>query len=170
MAQTTIALSDEQLARLQRHAEASQRSLDELVGEAVDAYLTRLTTSAASDAADEPSLTTWTPPERRLGADGMMVSIPAALSPEEAEELLAQPSPLARGDYMRGWLRKRGGGIVHEPPPGPPDPAWQARFDETLARIRAHVPPDITPEEIESLITEASEEVRQERRARQKLV
>lgn len=43
---------------------------------------------------------------------------------------------------------------------------WRAGMEEALAQIRAGVPKDMTPAEIEQLITEASEEVRQERLAR----
>jgi hypothetical protein len=46
------------------------------------------------------------------------------------------------------------------------DPEWRAAFDAALERIRAGVPADMTPEEIEAEITAASEEVRQERLAR----
>lgn len=173
MAMTSITLTEEQLARLRQHAESSGRSLDEVVREAIDAYLAEVTApdaphsdEAASDRAEAP----WQPPEIRVGADGARVPIPPAMSPAEAEELLAQPSSRARGDYLRAWLRKRGGGgIIHEPPPGPPDPEWQARFDAALARIRAHVPSDMTPDEIEALITEASEEARQERIANRRM-
>jgi hypothetical protein len=42
------------------------------------------------------------------------------------------------------------------------DPEWRASFLEAVERIRAGVPKDMTVEEIEALITEASEEVRQE--------
>lgn len=167
---TSIMLTDEQLARLRRHAESSGLSLDEVVREAVDTYLAHVTDAAASppsESVSDMADASWVPPIVRTGADGTRVPIPPAMAPDEAEELLAQPSSRARGDYLRAWLRKRGGGgIIHEPPPGPPDPEWQARFDEALARIRARVPPDMTPEEIEALITEASEEARQERIAK----
>ena len=46
------------------------------------------------------------------------------------------------------------------------DSEWRASFLDALARIQASVPEDMTPEEIETLITEASEEVRQERIAK----
>ena len=46
------------------------------------------------------------------------------------------------------------------------DPAWQQRWDNLLARIQSHFPPDITEEEIEADVREAREEVRRERRAR----
>jgi len=167
---TSIVLTDEQLARLRRHAETSGLSLDEVVREAVDAFLAHVADTGASppsEPASDTADTPWQPPMVRTGADGARVPVPPAMSPDEVDELLTQPSSRARGDYLRAWLRKRnGGGIIHEPPPGPPDPEWQARFDAALARIRAHVPPDMTPEEIETLITEASEEARQERIAK----
>lgn len=42
---------------------------------------------------------------------------------------------------------------------------WDERFDALIARIRARVPSDISPEEIEADITEARREVREERKA-----
>ena len=104
MATTTISLPDDQIARLRLVALSSRRSLDEVVRDAIDAYL---------------------------------ASLPESATPR-----------------------------VIEPPPGPPSPEWQARFDEALARIRARVPADLTPEEIDAEIDAAWQEVRQERRAR----
>jgi prevent-host-death family protein len=46
------------------------------------------------------------------------------------------------------------------------DPEWQRQFDEVVARIQSHIPPDLSPEEIEAEVRAAREEVRQERRAR----
>jgi hypothetical protein len=43
---------------------------------------------------------------------------------------------------------------------------WGERFDALVARVRAHMPPDVTPEEIEADIGAAREEVRAERAAR----
>ena len=37
---------------------------------------------------------------------------------------------------------------------------WNRRFDDLVARFRAGVPPDVTPEEIEADITAAREEYR----------
>lgn len=51
----------------------------------------------------------------------------------------------------------------------PPD-EWQARFDDVLRRIRAGVPAELTPDEIEAEITAAREEVRRERAARRETV
>ena len=42
----------------------------------------------------------------------------------------------------------------------------EAAFNRILARVRANIPPDMTPEEIRAEIAEARREVRQERRAR----
>lgn len=47
----------------------------------------------------------------------------------------------------------------------PPD-EWQARFTAALRQIRAGAPADLDPDEIESEITVAREEVRRERAAR----
>ncbi len=44
-----------------------------------------------------------------------------------------------------------------------PDDEWRSGFEAALRRIRAGIPPDMTPEEIEAEITAASEEVSQER-------
>lgn len=41
---------------------------------------------------------------------------------------------------------------------------WGRRFDELVARVRAHVPADVTSEEIEADITLARDEVRAEMR------
>jgi hypothetical protein len=104
VATTSISLPDDQLARLRLLSLMQRRPLDEVIREAVDAYLAQL-----------PDL----------------------------------PTPR-----------------VTEPPPGPPSPEWRARFDAALAAIRAQVPADLTPEEIEAEINAAWEEVRQERQAR----
>lgn len=47
-----------------------------------------------------------------------------------------------------------------------PEDEWRSGFEAALRRIRAGVPPDMSPEEIEAEITAASEEVRRERLAR----
>jgi hypothetical protein len=47
-----------------------------------------------------------------------------------------------------------------------PNAAWRARLDDVLERLRAHIPSDLSPEEIESEIRAARQEVRQERAAR----
>jgi predicted transcriptional regulator len=49
------------------------------------------------------------------------------------------------------------------------DEAWHAGMDAALQRIRAGVPADMTSQEIEDLITAASNEVREERRARERV-
>jgi predicted DNA-binding protein len=46
VAVTSIALTDEQLARLREYAKSSGRSLDEVVREAVEAYLANVTEPA----------------------------------------------------------------------------------------------------------------------------
>jgi hypothetical protein len=51
----------------------------------------------------------------------------------------------------------------------PPD-AWQSRLAEALRRLRAGAPPGMNPDEIESEITAAREEVRRERAARRQAV
>lgn len=58
--------------------------------------------------------------------------------------------------------------LVHDPERSMSDDEWQAGFDAALERLRAGIPADMTPEEIEAEITAASEEVRQERLARQR--
>jgi hypothetical protein len=114
---TSIALTEEQLARLRQHAESSGQSLDEVVREAVDVYLARL--------------------------------------PEGSE--------MDRG--------KRGNGLTPQHQTQrtmrrPFSPEAQAEIDDALSRIRANVPADLTPEEIDAEIDAAWQEVRQERRAR----
>ncbi len=42
---------------------------------------------------------------------------------------------------------------------------WNRRFDALVAQIQAHIPPDVTPEEIEADITAARAEYRAERAA-----
>jgi hypothetical protein len=49
------------------------------------------------------------------------------------------------------------------------DEEWRAGMDAALQRIRAGVPADMTSQEIEDLITAASDEVREERRARERV-
>jgi Ribbon-helix-helix protein, copG family len=168
VATTTITLPDDQLEQLRHVALSSGRSLDEVVREAVGAYLTRLPEAAESgdaqprprphDAGDQVRV--------GVGADGMRVHIPPAMSPDEAEALLAAPSPSARRELMVHWLMKRGARVIYEPQPGPPDPEWQARAKAALAHIHEQIPTDMMPEEIEALITEVSEEARRERIAR----
>jgi prevent-host-death family protein len=46
------------------------------------------------------------------------------------------------------------------------DPEWQRRWDDVIARIQSHIPPEMTLEEIEAEVRAAHEEVRAERRAR----
>jgi hypothetical protein len=165
VATTTISLPDDQLARLQRHADASGRSLDEIVTEAVVGYLDRnaAPTEARAQSEKNGSAPGWSPIVR-VGADGMRVRVPPAMSPIEVDEYLRAPTPDARREYLRVWLRKHGTRTIKSA--GPPTPEWQADLDAALARIRARVPSGMSPEEIEALITEVSEEARQERIAR----
>ena len=168
MATITISLPDDQLARLRQYAVSSGRSLDDVVSEAVGIYLAQNLEPATSQSRAEP------PPDRLAldprvrfftAIDGAQVAVPPSMTPDEVLALLAAPSPRARGDYLREWLISRGARVT-EPPPGPPSPEWQAEVEAALARIRAQVPDDMTPEEIEQLITEVSEEGRQERIAK----
>jgi hypothetical protein len=46
------------------------------------------------------------------------------------------------------------------------DPAWQQQWDALLAEVRSHVPPDLTPDEIEAEVEAAREMIHQKRRAR----
>ena len=48
------------------------------------------------------------------------------------------------------------------------DTEWRQRFDQLMHRVRGRVPEDVTPEEIESDITAAREEVRLAHRARRR--
>ncbi len=118
MAMTSIALTDEQLARLRRHAESSGLSLDEVVREAVDTYLTHLPTDSGEG------------------------------------DRMKQRNDLPSQQQEPGTVRQ------------PFSPEAQAEIDAALARIRATVPADLTPEEIDAEIDAAWLEVRQERRAR----
>jgi Arc/MetJ-type ribon-helix-helix transcriptional regulator len=161
VATTTITLPDDQLEQLQQHALSSGRSLDEVVREAVDIYLAQLAESAASRANEpspDPSVPEWQA-SWRVARDGMRVHIPPAMSPDEAEALLAAPSPEARRENLRAWLEKRGARVI-EPANDVPDEEWKARFDAITKRIRQAGPTDLTPEEIEREITLAREEAR----------
>jgi hypothetical protein len=46
------------------------------------------------------------------------------------------------------------------------DPAWQQQWDTLLAEVRSHVPPDLTPDEIEAEVEAAREAIPPKRRAR----
>jgi hypothetical protein len=163
---TTISLPDDQLDRLRQHALASGRSLDELVGEAVGTYLSRLPERAESDDAHQRSRRLDAEGQVRVGvgADGMRVPIPPAMSVEEADHLLAAPSPQARREILATWLEQHGARVIQ--PTDPSDPARLGRAEGALAQIHARVPADMTSDEIEQLITEVSEEARRERIAR----
>jgi prevent-host-death family protein len=101
----------------------------------------------------------------------------AALVPvEDWEERAAQeqqrpdPEALKRLDALIAEARAR---KVEADPDAPweavkRDPEWQRRWDEVLARIQSHIPPEVTLEEIEADARAAREEVRAERRARRR--
>lgn len=59
--------------------------------------------------------------------------------------------------------------LVRGPDYAIPDEKWRAGWQAALQRIRASVPDDMTPEEIEAEITAASEEVRQEQRSKRQM-
>jgi hypothetical protein len=146
---TSIALTDEQLARLREHAQASGLSLDEVVREAVDAYLAGVTEPAApldvepaSEAAEAP----WQPIVR------------TAIETEAVDEVRQEYNKTMTTEDMRHGTARR-----------PFSPEAQAKIDAALARIQANVPVDLTPEEIDAEIDAAWQEVRQERRARRGL-
>ncbi len=70
-------------------------------------------------------------------------------------------------EAVRTYVRQRrltGRARVQEPLHLIPAGEWRERFDEALARLRAEVPADIVPTEIEADITTARTEVRQRRR------
>lgn len=46
------------------------------------------------------------------------------------------------------------------------DDGWSSRFDALAARVRARIPSDVTPDQIESDISEAAIEARAERARR----
>jgi hypothetical protein len=108
VATTTVTLSDDQLARLRERAAASRRTLDEVLAEAVDAYL-------------------------------------------------AQHSDAVPADVENGARARK-----------PFSPESQAEIDAALRRLRARVPADVTPDEIDAEIDAAWQEVRDERRARRR--
>jgi hypothetical protein len=161
VATTTITLPDDQLEQLRQLALSSGRSLDEVVREAVGAYLTRLPEAAESGGTHRQPRPHDAEGQVRIGMgpDGMRVHIPPAMSEEEAEALLAAPSPSARREIMAAWLMKRGARVI-EPSNDIPDEEWKARFDAITERIRQSGPTDLTPEEIEREITLAREEAR----------
>ena len=60
--------------------------------------------------------------------------------------------------------------LVRDPLRPMPDPEWSAQMIALLEKIRAHIPPDADADEIEADITRAREEVRQMRRAQERVV
>jgi len=155
VATITITLPDDELARLRQHAEASGRSLDDVIREAISVYPSP--NGAASPAVE--------PPED-FAARRRRQYVPPDMTDAEANELMAATSPAQRREIVRAWLIGRGA-TVTRPAKTLPDPEWQARVKASLARIHASLPDDgMTPDEIEALITEASEEARAERIAK----
>lgn len=71
-------------------------------------------------------------------------------------------------EALQEYLERRGHSIADPPRVAPPSNAisheeWRYDFEIALAQLRAGIPDDLTSDEIEQLITEAVEEVRQER-------
>jgi hypothetical protein len=170
VATITISLSDEQAARLTAAAAGDGRSLDEVVRDAVEAYLAHAAGAESSGANGRTTARrgTWRPPEKRMATDGMLVSIPPAMSTDEVTALLAASSPAARREYLKDWLRNRGARTVT--PERPADTQTRSEALDALDRIHAHTPLDVTVDEIEHLVTEVSDEARRERIARRELI
>jgi prevent-host-death family protein len=84
------------------------------------------------------------------------------LAPEEKHR--PDPAALRRLDALIERVRTS----KQELPEIRPDAEWQRHFNEVVARIQSHIPPDMTTEEIEAEVREAREEVRRERRARRR--
>ena len=166
MATATISLPDDQLAQLRLYAAMKGRRLDEVIGEAVEAYLASLpdlptprVTEPSNDIPDDEWQARFDAVVERIRQAG-----PTDLTPEEIEREIT----LAREEARQDVSAERNGYDPNEPYVTQPsvsvtDPEWRARFSAALAHIRSKVPPDMTPEEIEHEITLASEEARQER-------
>jgi hypothetical protein len=161
VATITISLPDDQLARLRRHALEVGRSLDEVVQEAADAYLANLPDAPAprADESTPASPNGSVRPATRMTPDGVRLHIPPDMSPEEAEALLAEPTPQGRRERLAAWLMSRGARVI-EPTNDIPDDEWKARFKAVTEQLRQAGPTDLTPEEIEQEITLAREEAR----------
>ena len=169
MATATISLPDDQWAQLRLYATMKGRPLDEVIREAVEAYLASLPdlptpriTEPSNDIPDEEWQARFDAVVERIRAAG-----PSDLTPEEIEREIT----LAREEARQAMSAERNGHRTNEPYVTQPsvsvfDPEWRARFDAALTAIRAKVPTDMTPEEIEHEITLASEEARLERIAR----
>lgn len=73
-------------------------------------------------------------------------------------------------DVLLDYVRRRGFDIpsrVRPPITSVHDPRWREEFLAALANLRADAAEELSSDEIERLITEASEEARQERLAQQ---
>lgn len=89
MATTTVTLSDDRLARLRERAMASRRTLDEVLAEAVDAYLAQDSDGGPADfdnggRAGRPFST-----ESQAAIDGALrrlrARVPATMTPDEID-------------------------------------------------------------------------------------
>jgi hypothetical protein len=170
VATTTISLPDDQVARPRLHALSSRRSLDEVVREAVGAYLAQLPESATPRVIEPPPGPRS--PEWQARFDAALARIRAQVPPDMTPEAI-EAEITAAADEARQERRENGAADrrarVIEPKRRPRDPAWQAEIQKELARLRSQVPPDMTPEGIEAEIDAAWQEVRRERRARRGL-
>ena len=167
MATTIISLPDDQIARLRLVALSSRRSLDEVVREAIDAYLAGLPESATPRVIEPPP----GPPSPEWQAEveaalaRIRARVPADMTPEKLEQEITLASEEARQERIAKRAAE-GKARVIEPMSRTPDPARSAVIDAALARLRSQVPSDLTPEEIDAEIDAAWEEVRRERRER----
>lgn len=167
MATTTISLPDDQLARLRLVALSSRRSLDEVMREAVDAYLASLPESPSPRVIEPPP----GPPSPEWQAEveaalaRIRARVPADMTPEEIEHEITIASEEARQEEVAKRTNSASAHVI-EPRSRTPDPARSNAIDAALARLRSKVPPDLTPEEIDAEIDAAWAEVRQARRQR----
>lgn len=75
-------------------------------------------------------------------------------------------------EALGGYLARRGlasGPFITDPDCTIAADEWQSRFTEALERIRAKTPTGLAPDDIESEITTAHEEVRRERLKRRQV-
>jgi len=79
------------------------------------------------------------------------------------EEFHPDPEALERLDALIAQPRAR---QVEDLPEKRPDPEWQKRFEDVVARLQSHIPADMTVEEIEAEVRAAQAELRAERLAR----
>jgi len=145
------------------------RSPDEIIREAVEAYLAQLP-DLPTPRVREPEVmlpdaewqARWDEVTERIRQAG-----PTDLTPEEIEREITLASEEARQERIaeRNGLTPDSS-YVTEPTTDVTDPAWRARFDAALASLREQVPPGLTPDEIDAEIDAAWDEVRQERRVK----